>query len=155
RPLRHWIRFRAPPAPLIVSCLSLSLSLSPECGGELTATYGSINSPGYPGNYPPNRDCYWTVSVSPGLLITFAFGTLSLEHHANCSFDYLEVRDGSSETDPLIGKYCGTSAPPPITSSSNKLWIKFKSDSSVTRGGFRAIYKVGKLPLRCGPLLAR
>lgn len=62
------------------------------CGGELTDNYGNINSPGYPGNYPPNRDCYWTVTVDPGLLITFAFGTLSLEHHQDCEHDYLEVR---------------------------------------------------------------
>lgn len=62
------------------------------CGGELTDTYGNINSPGYPGNYPPNRDCYWTVDVAPGLLITFAFGTLSLEHHPDCVHDYLEVK---------------------------------------------------------------
>lgn len=58
----------------------------------MTNTYGDIKSPGYPGNYPPSRDCYWTVNVNPGLLITFAFGTLSLEHHDNCNFDYLEVR---------------------------------------------------------------
>uniref|UniRef100_A0A673JJD7 CUB domain-containing protein n=1 Tax=Sinocyclocheilus rhinocerous TaxID=307959 RepID=A0A673JJD7_9TELE len=32
------------------------------------------------------------VNVNPGLLITFAFGTLSLEHHDNCNFDYLEVK---------------------------------------------------------------
>lgn len=61
------------------------------CGGELSAPYGSINSPGYPGNYPPDRDCFWTVTVQPGLLITFAFGTLKLEDHPNCSYDFLEV----------------------------------------------------------------
>lgn len=61
------------------------------CGGELTEAYGNINSPGYPGNYPPNRDCYWRVGVEPGLLITFAFGTLSMEHHPDCEHDYLEV----------------------------------------------------------------
>lgn len=55
-------------------------------------TYGSISSPGYPGNYPVNRDCFWTISTSPGLLITFAFGTLSLGHHENCSYDHLEVK---------------------------------------------------------------
>ncbi|MGH0144022.1 UNVERIFIED_CONTAM: hypothetical protein FKN15_047101, partial [Acipenser sinensis] len=179
------------------------------CGGELTGTYGSINSPGYPGNYPPNRDCYWTISVNPGLLITFSFGTLSLEHHDNCNYDYLEfrdgllpedaalgkycstgsppplqttgpyawvhfhsdftisdrgfhityttspceycqtVRDGSSETNALIGKYCGSELPAPITSTSNRLWIKFKSDASITKGGFRAIYQVA-----CGGVLS-
>lgn len=67
----------------------------PVCGGELTEPYGNINSPGYPGNYPPNRDCYWTVDVAPGLLITFAFGTLSLENHPDCNYDYLEVRQAT------------------------------------------------------------
>ncbi|KAB0406485.1 hypothetical protein E2I00_014138, partial [Balaenoptera physalus] len=62
----------------------------PECGGILTGTYGSIKSPGYPGRYPPGRDCVWKVITSPGLLITFTFGTLSLEHHDDCSKDYLE-----------------------------------------------------------------
>ena len=57
----------------------------------LTGTYGSIKSPGYPGKYPPGRDCVWRVITSPDLLITFTFGTLSLEHHDDCSKDYLEV----------------------------------------------------------------
>lgn len=65
------------------------------CGGELTAPYGNLNSPGYPGNYPPGRDCYWMVTVNPGLLITFAFGTLNLESHPNCSYDFLEVGTAS------------------------------------------------------------
>lgn len=68
-----------------------SFILSPVCGGHLTNPYGDIKSPGYPGNYPPNRDCYWTIDVGPALIITFAFGTLSLEHHPDCNYDYLEV----------------------------------------------------------------
>lgn len=63
-----------------------------ECGGTLTGDYGSITSPGYPGNYPPGRDCVWNIIVSPGSLITFTFGTLSLENHNDCSKDYLEVK---------------------------------------------------------------
>lgn len=76
----------------VLKTMLFHVSFPLECGGELTATYGSISSPGYPGNYPVNRDCFWTISTNPGLLITFAFGTLSLEHHENCSYDYLEVR---------------------------------------------------------------
>ncbi|TWW71482.1 Cubilin Precursor [Takifugu flavidus] len=87
--------------------------VGPVCGGELSAPYGSINSPGYPGNYPPDRDCFWTVTVQPGLLITFAFGTLKLEDHPNCSYDFLEIRDGVLPEDPVLGKYCSTATPPP------------------------------------------
>lgn len=64
-----------------------------ECGGTLTDTYGSIKSPGYPGNYPPGRDCVWHIRTSAELLITFTFGTLSLEHHDGCGKDYLEVNN--------------------------------------------------------------
>ena len=62
------------------------------CGGDLrNSSHGYINSPGYPGNYPHNRDCTWTVQISPGNIILFTFGHLAMEHHSNCSYDYLEV----------------------------------------------------------------
>lgn len=48
------------------------------------------------------------------------------------------------ETDALIGRYCGSSQPAPILSSSNYLWIRFRSDSSVSQAGFRAVYTVGE-----------
>lgn len=55
-----------------------------------------------------------------------------------------QVRDGSGETAPLFGKYCGTTLPAPILSSANDLWIRFKSDSSVSNAGFRAVYEIRK-----------
>ncbi|TNN61134.1 Cubilin [Liparis tanakae] len=127
-------------------------SQDPVCGGELTASYGNINSPGYPGNYPPSRDCYWTVTVAPGLLITFAFGTLSLEHHSDCSFDFLEVRDGSTSSSPLLGTFCGGEAPPPLQSTQRSMFIRFKTDSSVSNLGFVAAY--GSALEGCGDTLS-
>lgn len=62
------------------------------CGGQLTnSSHGNINSPGYPGPYPNNRDCVWVVSVPPGNNIIIHFAYLAIEHHINCSYDYLEV----------------------------------------------------------------
>ena len=70
----------------------LSLFCFVVCGGDLRdSSHGSINSPGYPGNYPINRDCSWTVQISPGNVIHFTFSQLAMEHHNNCSYDYLEV----------------------------------------------------------------
>jgi len=64
------------------------------CGGTLrNAENGAINSPGFPGNYPNNRDCQWTVAVPLGKTIRFAFAYLAIERHPNCSYDYLEVSD--------------------------------------------------------------
>jgi len=55
-----------------------------------------------------------------------------------------QVRDGTGETGPLIGKYCGSTLPAPILSITNGLWIRFQSDSSVSRAGFRATYEISK-----------
>ncbi|KAM8810851.1 cubilin [Eudromia elegans] len=125
-------------------------SQDPECGGELTGTYGSISSPGYPGNYPVNRDCFWTISTSPGLLITLAFGTLSLEHHENCSNDYLEIRDGLLPQDPFLSKYCSTVSPPPLQTTGPYAWIHFHSDDLLTDKGFYIVYTTSPADTNCG-----
>ncbi|XP_053120680.1 cubilin [Hemicordylus capensis] len=125
-------------------------SREPECGGELNNTYGSINSPGYPGNYPPNRDCYWTLSINPSLLITFAFGTLSLEHHDNCSQDYLEIRDGLLPQDPLLGKYCSTGSPPPLQTTGPYAWVHFHSNAVGSDRGFHITYTTSPADPNCG-----
>ncbi|NXH11671.1 CUBN protein, partial [Bucco capensis] len=125
-------------------------SQEPECGGELTGTYGSISSPGYPGNYPVNRDCFWTISTSPGLLITFAFGTLSLQHHENCSYDHLEIRDGLRPEDPVLAKYCSTQSPAPLQTTGPYAWIHFHSDNSVTEKGFHILYTTSPADPSCG-----
>ncbi|XP_063063043.1 cubilin [Engraulis encrasicolus] len=125
-------------------------SRTPVCGGELTAEYGAINSPGYPGNYPPSRDCYWTVNVNPGLLITFAFGTLSMETHPDCNYDYLEVRDGLLPEDPVLGKYCTTGSPPPLRTTGPAAWIHFHSDYSVSDRGFHITYTTSPSDPGCG-----
>ena len=53
-----------------------------------------------------------------------------------CSFDYLEIRDGGYESSPLIGRYCGNKIPKRIVSQSNSIYLKFKSDSTFPSTGF-------------------
>ena len=42
----------------------------PECGIDMEEPqdYGTIQSPGYPGQYPDNRDCVWTIRTTPGIV---------------------------------------------------------------------------------------
>ncbi|XP_031795774.1 cubilin [Sarcophilus harrisii] len=122
----------------------------PECGGLLTGTYGSINSPGYPGNYPPNRDCIWIITTSPGLVLTFAFGTLSLEHHTNSSEDYLEIRDGPLSHDPVLRKFYSTLSVPPLETTGPFAWIHFHSDSVGSDRGFHITYVTSLVDSECG-----
>ncbi|CAH1775425.1 unnamed protein product [Owenia fusiformis] len=126
-------------------------SANPVCGGDLIGSdHGSINSPGYPGNYPNNRDCVWTVSVSPGYIIQFSFATLSLEHHETCDYDYIEIRDGLLDTDSQLAKYCSTQDPAPLSTTGPYAWIKFHSDASETDRGFHITYAANQAPSGCG-----
>uniref|UniRef100_A0A8C0RW72 Cubilin n=1 Tax=Canis lupus familiaris TaxID=9615 RepID=A0A8C0RW72_CANLF len=122
----------------------------PECGGILMGTYGSIKSPGYPGNYPPGRDCVWQVVTSPDLLITFTFGTLSLEHHDDCSKDYLEIRDGPLYQDPSLGKFCTTLSVPPLQTTGPFARVHFHSDNQINDQGFHITYLTSPSDLHCG-----
>ncbi|XP_037693302.1 cubilin [Choloepus didactylus] len=125
-------------------------SQQPECGGRLTGPYGSITSPGYPGNYPPGRDCVWKVIARPGLLITFTFGTLSLEHHEDCSKDYLEIRDGPLPRDPVLGRFCTSLSAPPLRTTGPFARIHFHSDAQVSDRGFHITYLTSPADLPCG-----
>ena len=67
-------------------------SLEPQCGGVIRGEEsGHFQSPGYPRIYPNDRDCIWTVYVDRGKRISFHFATINIEHHPNCSYDFLKV----------------------------------------------------------------
>lgn len=57
----------------------------------------------------------------------------------NCGYDYVAVYEGTNSSGRLIGKFCGTTAPSPL-SALGAMYIQFWTDSSVVRGGFRAMY---------------
>ncbi|XP_070584314.1 cubilin [Erythrolamprus reginae] len=130
--------------------IGINCSENIECGGELTSAYGTINSPGYPGNYPPNRDCYWIISTKPGFFITFAFGLLNLEHDDNCNQDYLEIQDGLLSQAPLLGKYCNTGLPPPLQTTGPYAWVHFHSNSFDNERGFLITYITSPVDPNCG-----
>ena len=48
----------------------------------------------------------------------------------------MQIRNGESSDAPLIGQYCGFAMPEPIQSTGSTLWMKFKTDASVTSEGF-------------------
>ncbi|XP_078582053.1 cubilin-like isoform X2 [Branchiostoma floridae x Branchiostoma japonicum] len=130
-------------------------SQDPVCGGDLTsADHGSISSPGYPGNYPINRDCVWRIQVSLGNQITFAFAHFALEHHDTCAYDFVEILDGFTETDPSLGKWCSTpdTLPTPITTQGPFAYVRFHSDQSLTDSGFLMTYNAQQIGGGCGGL---
>ncbi|KAF7665356.1 hypothetical protein LDENG_00145120 [Lucifuga dentata] len=108
------------------------------CGGEVNRDNGQIQSPNYPDDYQSNKFCVWKITVAEGFSVGLSFQSFEIERHDSCTYDYVEVRDGSSESSPLLGRFCGYDKPDDINSSSNQLWLKFASDGSVNKAGFAA-----------------
>ncbi|XP_066292178.1 CUB and sushi domain-containing protein 1-like isoform X4 [Branchiostoma lanceolatum] len=118
-----------------------------ECGSDWTASTGAVLSPNYPSSYPSNQNCYYTITVSPGSFIQL---TVRAFYTGSSSGDYLEIRDGGTETDTRIGRYSGSalSTGDVIKSTSYQLWFKFRSDSTYTYSGFHIDYAETDINLR-------
>ncbi|XP_067329772.1 CUB and sushi domain-containing protein 2 isoform X5 [Anolis sagrei] len=102
------------------------------CGGILTGPSGVILSPNYPEPYPPGKECDWKLTVSPDYVIALVFHIFNLE----AGYDFLHIYDGPSSLSPLIGSFYDTQLPERIESSSNNLFLAFRSDASVSNTGF-------------------
>ncbi|KAL8573023.1 hypothetical protein ACOMHN_010453 [Nucella lapillus] len=131
------------------------------CGGTLQSTQGIIRSPGYPSNYPANLNCMWSVNVPSGRTIVVRFnGTFSISGSSPCSGDYVQLLNGAQSTSPPLrpngtsstsnpsGKYCGTTAPARMETSSNRLTVNFVTDASGNAPGFSLFYS--QLTVTCG-----
>lgn len=106
------------------------------CGGQLSGEEGLIQSPNYPDEYTPNKECVWTIQTGPNYQVAVRFHAFELEANENCAYDYVEIRDGAAESAPLLGKFCGTKLPMELHSTGNELWMRFISDATVEKGGF-------------------
>ncbi|XP_020632354.1 deleted in malignant brain tumors 1 protein-like [Orbicella faveolata] len=72
----------------------------PTCGGPLTGSSGNFKSPGYPGNYPNNIECKWTITVPRRSYLVLAFRTFDTER----CHDYVKIFRGSRLTRKLSGR---------------------------------------------------
>ncbi|CAH1794997.1 unnamed protein product [Owenia fusiformis] len=113
----------------------------PLCYEELTGKHGNLSTPHYPISYLRNHNCTWIIHIQPGQFLSMEFTEFSLEKSTNCTFDFVEVRQGIDEMGKLIGRFCGEGQPG-IIESYRSLWIRFRSDSSITSKGFLAHYNV-------------
>lgn len=56
-------------------CLKLLICLfcAAICGGEITKDSGQIQSPNYPDDYRPSKECVWRIAVSEGYNVGLSF----------------------------------------------------------------------------------
>ncbi|XP_021964307.1 bone morphogenetic protein 1 homolog [Folsomia candida] len=95
----------------------------------------------YPGNGQPYMDdevAVFIVSPSESGSRTLTFTGMDVEDSTGCIYDSVEVFSWSVSMDHLHSeaRVCGSALPPPIMLETGLGVIIFKTDSSVTQGGF-------------------
>ncbi|XP_074610957.1 uncharacterized protein LOC141865538 isoform X2 [Acropora palmata] len=112
------------------------------CSTDLTGVNGTFNSTIHRTEEPVVLYCSWRITVPPTLRILLTFTNFSLRNAAEN--DSLHVYDGRDTTREELGVFCGGRPPPKkglgINSSSNHLFVVFKSSNHTKYTGFVASY---------------
>ncbi|OWF55622.1 deleted in malignant brain tumors 1 protein-like [Mizuhopecten yessoensis] len=95
---------------------------------------GHIKSPNYPYNYNNRANCEWLITASTGVVV-ISIDDMLLE----TNFDNIYFYDGSSSSGTLLGSYTAETTGIEISSGTTML-VRFTTDSSVTRHGFKLTY---------------
>uniref|UniRef100_A0A3B5M4I3 Signal peptide, CUB domain, EGF-like 2 n=1 Tax=Xiphophorus couchianus TaxID=32473 RepID=A0A3B5M4I3_9TELE len=111
-----------------------------QCGGELGEFSGYIESPNYPGNYPSNIECTWTINPPPKRRVLIVVPEIYLPIEDECG-DYLVMRKSSLPNSVTTYETCQTyERPIAFTSRSKRLWIQFRSNEGNSAKGFQVLY---------------
>ncbi|XP_046644860.1 calcium-activated chloride channel regulator 4-like [Daphnia pulicaria] len=115
----------------------MTTSVNTGCNSVLTSPNGLLESPNFPGPYPNNYDCQWTVRVASGSKIRLTFSHFDLE-----TFDFVEVYNGASVSSAqLLLKHTGATVPEDVVSPSNEILVRFVTDGTGNYfSGWRATY---------------
>lgn len=111
---------------------------------------GEIWSPNFPSNYPDLTFCVWVLNLHPQTKahIEFEHFETELRH------DVVTVKDGKQHFDsdltPFRRGFSGTTASS-LTASGNVMWIRFESDFSDNKKGFKLKYSAKGLPTTAPP----
>ena len=50
------------------------------CGGELNMESGQLESPNYPEDYVPNKECIWVITVPVGFQVALKFQSFEVSN---------------------------------------------------------------------------
>lgn len=120
-------------------------NISAACGGSIDALNGTLTSPSFPDLYPASKNCTWEI-IAPDqyrIILNFTHFDLEGNNYEQQECDYDSVRVHSKMLNGKfrrLGIFCGQRLPPQITSLSNKMRITFRSDKTVQKSGFAAIF---------------
>ncbi|XP_033725598.1 deleted in malignant brain tumors 1 protein-like isoform X2 [Pecten maximus] len=109
---------------------------SPGCGAtQQNGQNGSIQSPNYPSSYAPDTDCVWYIYVTEPMRIRLTF----VDFDTETGYDFVDIYNGTNDSKTrLDGRI---SLPYNVYSDHNVMTVKFHSDGSGQRVGFRAYFE--------------
>jgi hypothetical protein len=125
-----------------------------SCGGRLTASSGSFQSPGWPTAYPQNNfQCEWIIDL-PDDNAVIEFRTDESAYGINgrlpCTRDFIEFFDGADSSSRSLHKTCQYFVPPVIRTSSSRARVVFagtvNSNRPAGRVGVRVTYQTISSP---------
>lgn len=125
-----------------------SASEEPVCMNEtFTTASGLVDDNTGLEDYMNHADCQKLIQPVGADEIVLTFTEFQLEN----GNDYVRVYDGSSNSDPLLGEFTGSTMPGQLISSGGSILIHFISNDSLTASGWMATY-ISNAP-DCGPCL--
>ena len=104
-----------------------TIALFTDCGGSYTNASGILTSPSYPNPYPHPAECIYLISQPIGTFVNISFISMDVNcQKTHSSYDYIEMRDGNSESSPLMGRFCGNESDVPafMQTTQNHLRIR-------------------------------
>lgn len=103
-------------------------------------------------NYQPNVNSRWLISPQTAI-DSVSYIKLKFDRFATQEgFDFVRIYDGDNESAPLLGEFSGTTLPPEIVSTGNKVLIVFTTDSSIEDNGWLLSYRSVQ-PVWCSGLV--
>ena len=75
---------------------------------------------------PRSQYCSWLIAIAESYVVSLTFKELNIP---SCDDTFLKIFDGSNDTAPLLGTYCGTNASTEIEILSSKNNLFFVSNS--------------------------
>ena len=124
----------------IFKYLKISFISFAACSETLFNTSGNFFSPSFPGFYLDDSSCTWHITVPEQSIIRLTFQEFRLNDHPTCEDCFVEIFDGSDDTAPSIGRFCGYSYPPILSSSSNHFSVVLRCQGKPFIARFKASY---------------
>ncbi len=116
---------------------------SASCGdATLNSNSGSFRVGRGNSYYRNNSSCSWRIDVPSGKIITLNFSSFDTES----MYDVVKVYDGNSSSSDLLGSFSGSSVPPSVVSSGDRMYVTFTTDEGTTRPGWSANYTSSPAP---------